>query len=416
MDTNHQHPKTAQTTQVLQPACPPSGSRRKRLWELSAQCHCPLVGTCWGIHDLKRLITKNLGNPLLADDYDLHCGTVSECGHRNRLSEALQRDLDRRHATLIRQYRPAKNRDELALLWKETMEQGDAAGALWAALTHPQCDAMLQDIICRNMHMFQHHAVSHFQIDQSELSALTIENANLAQEMVRTQERGIRFKIEKMAEIDRLNAQLIQTRALHLQKDSCIALQNEELQALRAQVPDHKLNLRLKQKLKDMAMRQAELEELVHDLRKKLLAVTLPIDLSKTIELSKDQPSATHRQANLPLPDPALLKQKTVLCVGGRSGNVATYRDLIERVGGRFAHHDGGREDNANVLDTSLAAADLVICQTGCISHNAYWKVKDFCKRTGKRCVFVENPSVTALARTLENITGPISIPCVEIG
>ncbi len=64
-----------------------------------------------------------------------------------------------------------------------------------------------------------------------------------------------------------------------------------------------------------------------------------------------------------------------------------------------LAHHDGGLEDRHSVLDASLAAADLVICQTGCISHNAYWKVKDFCKRTGKRCVFVENPSTSSLAR-----------------
>lgn len=99
------------------------------------------------------------------------------------------------------------------------------------------------------------------------------------------------------------------------------------------------------------------------------------------------------------------LKQKSVLCVGGRTGNIANYRDLIERVGGRFAHHDGGLEDNQSVLDASLAAADLVICQTGCISHNAYWKVKDFCKRTGKRCVFVENPSTSSLVRELEQMS-----------
>jgi hypothetical protein len=49
----------------------------------------------------------------------------------------------------------------------------------------------------------------------------------------------------------------------------------------------------------------------------------------------------------------------------------------------------------------TLAAADLVICQTGCISHDAYWRVKDHCKRTGKRCVFVENPSRSGLQRAL---------------
>jgi hypothetical protein len=43
----------------------------------------------------------------------------------------------------------------------------------------------------------------------------------------------------------------------------------------------------------------------------------------------------------------------------------------------------------------------LVICQTGCISHDAYWRVKDHCKRTGKPCVFVENPGTASLRRAL---------------
>ena len=52
-------------------------------------------------------------------------------------------------------------------------------------------------------------------------------------------------------------------------------------------------------------------------------------------------------------------------------------------------------------LDASLAAADLVICQAGCISHSAYWLVKDHCKRTGKRCVYVDKPSASAFERGL---------------
>ena len=90
--------------------------------------------------------------------------------------------------------------------------------------------------------------------------------------------------------------------------------------------------------------------------------------------------------------------------MGGRGGNVATYRELIERVGGRFSHHDGGLEDSPSLLGVRLAAADIVICQTGCISHNAYRRVKDFCKRTDKRCVFVENPSTASLVRGLEQV------------
>jgi hypothetical protein len=87
--------------------------------------------------------------------------------------------------------------------------------------------------------------------------------------------------------------------------------------------------------------------------------------------------------------------------VGGRPASVPVYRQLIEHTGGRFLHHDGGEQDSPAKLDSTLAAADLVICQTGCISHNAYWRVKDHCKRTGKRCLFVDNPSSASLKRAL---------------
>lgn len=65
------------------------------------------------------------------------------------------------------------------------------------------------------------------------------------------------------------------------------------------------------------------------------------------------------------------------------------------------AHHDGGEEENLAKLDSTLAAADLMICQTGCISHNAYWRVKDHCKRTGKPCLFVENTGTASVKRAL---------------
>jgi len=83
---------------------------------------------------------------------------------------------------------------------------------------------------------------------------------------------------------------------------------------------------------------------------------------------------------------------------------VPVYRQLIEAQGGRFIHHDGGEEQAASQLDASLAAADLVICQTGCISHDAYWRVKDHCRRHGTPCVFVDRPSRSSLQRALQQL------------
>ncbi|MCZ2499271.1 DUF2325 domain-containing protein [Xylophilus sp. Kf1] len=53
-------------------------------------------------------------------------------------------------------------------------------------------------------------------------------------------------------------------------------------------------------------------------------------------------------------------------------------------------------------LEASLVAADLVICQTGCLSHGDYWRVQDHCKRTGKACVMVERPDSLRIVRIVQ--------------
>lgn len=56
-------------------------------------------------------------------------------------------------------------------------------------------------------------------------------------------------------------------------------------------------------------------------------------------------------------------------------------------------------------LEASLQAADLVICQTGCLSHGDYWRVQDHCKRSGKVCMLVDQPDRMHIVR-IESLTG----------
>ncbi|AOB26960.1 MULTISPECIES: DUF2325 domain-containing protein [Bordetella] len=98
---------------------------------------------------------------------------------------------------------------------------------------------------------------------------------------------------------------------------------------------------------------------------------------------------------------PALMvdaSAKAVLCVGEGGAAARAARAAIERAGGRFLHHDGEGGDAAG-LEASLVSADLVICQTGCVSHGAYWRVQDHCKRTGKQCVLVAQPAALNIVR-----------------
>lgn len=392
---------------VSQP--PATGSRRRRLWDLPHACHCPVVGVCLPLDTLRRLVNKALGGQALADDYDVHVSAVAECVHRNRLSEWLQDELERRYAREVKAFRAFKTAQAVADAWLLAVRQGDVAGAFWAALTHPRCDPFLQEVLCRDLHMLQHQAGAAVRVDLVRFNALMDENGVLTRELAKAQERSTRALADKAAEVDRLQAQLMQLRADNLTKDSRLAFLAEDLQALKASLPGHETAQRLQRKLDQMAARQTELEALNASLRRQLALADKSRSALSPEAADRAWTSAPPTEPPRLAPVTLYLQQKTVLCVGGRSGNVANYRDLVERVGGRFAHHDGGLEDSQSVLDASLAAADLVICQTGCISHNAYWRVKDFCKRTGKRCVFVENPSASSLERGLAQIGDLVS-------
>jgi hypothetical protein len=193
-------------------------------------------------------------------------------------------------------------------------------------------------------------------------------------------------------------------------KDTTIANLLSELAILKASVPELETRQYLQHKLDAMTDRLFARDKQVA-LLKRDLAMVKEENTNLHAQSIKHKNRLTTTSITT---SPVLvsLQNKTVLCVGGRSGNIANYRGVIEQVGGHFAHHDGGQEDNASLLDASLAAADLIICQTGCISHNAYWRVKDHCRRTGKRCVFVDNPQCLQPISLALKSTGPH--PCTR--
>ena len=143
-------PLTPHASQQVFSAMPPPeltanlGSRRRRLWDLPHHTHCPVVGVCLPLHVLRTQVNKVLGGHAMADDYEIHVGAVAECGCKNKLSVTLQKMLEQRYAKAIMRFKPAKTAREVAQIWTKAIEDGDIAGAFWAALTHPRCDAILQ--------------------------------------------------------------------------------------------------------------------------------------------------------------------------------------------------------------------------------------------------------------------------------
>ncbi|KQV80375.1 hypothetical protein ASD15_16110 [Massilia sp. Root351] len=404
-------------------------SRRRRLWELGHACHCPLVGVGMPLAALRKLVGKITGGTVVADDYEVHVGVVTECGARNRLSEALQKELERRYAGVLLRFKNAKDTEAVAALWRLAVANGDVAGAFWAGLTHARCTPELEEQMCRDLHMVQHQAGACARADITRFHAVLEENSRMTRELARLQQRNAAMQLERNAELDQHASQLMQLRAQLVGRDSLADSLRHELEQLRASIPGLDTRDRLAQRLSQVDERERALRNQVAELKQELTRAQAALAAQATAasHAAPPVPAGQHgHPAQHPMPHPAdaasagapaqrapgltehvvrmpeRLADRSILCVGGRTGNVATYRALIERVGAQFAHHDGGLEDNANKLEASLAAADLVICQTGCISHSAYWRVKDFCKRTGKRCVFIDNPSISSLARGLE--------------
>ncbi|WP_127997956.1 DUF2325 domain-containing protein [Piscinibacter defluvii] len=366
--------------------CPPAtaaGSRRRRLWELSPRAHCPVVGVCLSLAALRRLAGKTFGGEVLADDYALHSGAVQDCLQRSPLAEALQRELDRRHALALRRVAALKTTDALRAWWQDAQQGDDLAGALWATLTHARCDEAFEEQVLHDIHLRQHQLGERQGEERRRLAQLQQAQAALAAELAQLQQRSARAAAEQARKIEQLQGELLSRRAELIGRDTVIASVWDQLRQHEDAGSARDRRAELTEALERQLGRNRVLER---ELAQARAALEAERRRAATAEEALARAAAVRTAPAQPADEVApALGERAVLCVGGRVASVPVYRRLVERLGGRFLHHDGGEHDHPGLLDHTLASADLVICQTGCISHDAYWRVKDHCKRTGKR-------------------------------
>lgn len=374
-----------------------TGSRRRRLWELDAHAHCPVVGLCLPVAVLRRLMQR-LAGQAPADDYALHAQGVGAARHRNVLSEAMQRALDERHGLDLQAVARLRCEATVQGWWQAQRHGPRMASALWAVLTHPRCTPELETLVLGHVHMQQHEVGQLARSLAERQQQMQAEQQRMGRELAQAGARLAQASQTQALERERLQAETVRLRGVVLAREARIAQLLDELHSLRQAEPDLPARQALSRKLALQTDRARELQRALDRLREehqRKAATPAPA------AAARGEP-ANHAAADAEAGDtPPVLKDRAVLCVGGRSGSVPIYRQLVESAGARFLHHDGGDENNPQRLEHTLAAADLVICQTGCVSHGAYWRVKDHCRRTGKRCVFVEQPSASSLQRAL---------------
>lgn len=383
---------------TCQPEVRPAGSRRRKLWEVPHKFHCPLVGVCFACDELRGLMLKVMHLPRDTTDFVLHTTAVGNCEERTALAELLHKTLEKRHQLTVRQFAQHKSPAALRAAWQQACrEAAQIPAALWAVWTHPACDSKLEQDVYADIHMIQHQVAADTRAELKAVKRLEDDKAELQRQLEALRTETDLLRQEKAESALAFRREIGELRSELAAKEAWGLGMHNELLALRSALPDLAERQALVQQRDEVWHQNLQLKADVAERDKELLRLReFARDAEETFEsFARDDEALTE----LPERD---LSGKCVLCVGGRSGAVHSYREVVEQSGGRFLHHDGGLEESLHRIDGVIAAADVVICQAGCISHNAYWRVKDLCKRTGKPCMFVKSSGVSSFGRAIK--------------
>lgn len=394
------------------PGAKPAGSRRRKLWELNARHHCPVIGTCVPMTELRRLAQRARLTAFSSSDYALHAYAVGQAQERGDFAQSLQRLLDRRYAAMIARFSSLRDRSAIRALWQDCCASGEAAAALWAVLTHALCDEALDREVYGEIHMLSHQLGAGQRADLAQLAALQNGLRQLRESAQLERERSARRQEEMAVQWREATAQLAQARCAASRRDAELASCKTRLAELeggaasaaqarqRAEIAERRLaalrgecvglQRRLDGALAELAAARAE--QHVSEAALRQLTVQAACGTAGDCSGCAEGGAAAH------------LSGRCLLCIGGRENLVGHYRGLVENLGGRFLHHDGGLENSQKRLEATLASADAVVCQASCVSHSAYWKLKEFCKRHNKPCIYLKSAGVTSFAHGLSQL------------
>lgn len=377
---------------------PGASSRRRRLWQLPAAAHDLLLGLLLPPELLRQTVARAIGHQhsavcrVAGNEVDVLYSTVHNLGQRDAVSVALHKLLDSRCAQALRRLAGQRDLALLLQVWAEALAapaQTTATAAepslpalLWALLTHPMGEA-LQDAALRDTRCWLYRQAR----DKRQRSLAAGQSAQRASEQTNALTEARRA--------------LQQAHAQAALKAEAAALEQSRLRGELARVRVAPLIST------PVAPLVAPLISplvwpLVWPMQPAAVAPAAGRLAAGPISLKPAAlPRAAADDARPAAPSGPTIAGRQVLCVGGIHRAVHRYRALVEARGGHFDHHDGGIEDSVQRLDSQLAAADVVLCQAGCLNHEAYQCVKAHCKRLGKPCLYLQRPSLSQFARGL---------------
>jgi hypothetical protein len=399
----------APSTDVDSPA-PRASKLPARMWEIGDKLLCPVVGTCLSIEEVRKLARKFGVIPADAGDYAAHVTVVSHCKKRNALAEAVQQTLDRKHALWLGRFAKLKSESEALNMWLAALERGEAAGAMWGALTCRAATAELRQRVYEDVHMLSHQLGAGARADLAHVDALEKRLSEMEAEARRYKRRNDEELASRAMRIRHLEQALASAELRARQADALRQQLDEQATARRMDVLERSLAAAVAHaEAMNLKVERAQgLEERLTALQAEFKKQTA---LLKGVQAERD---ALERYLDAPQPCDACIQDaddnradfagQRLLCVGGRTHLQAQYRSLVERAGGTLLYHDGGREEALSRLPEMLGQADAVICPIDCVGHPAYYQLKRHCKQAGKPCVLLRRSGLASFAEGLRRL------------
>ena len=378
-----------------------ASGQRLRTWELENGCQCAIVGTCLTLSELRALARKlSLVFPdTLPVDYQIHGYFVKIAEGSDRPSRLLNKLLDRRHASSIRQIRHMKTPEELESYWAAALKKGNIPGPYWAISSHPATTKLLADRMFADVHMLSHIVGASNRADIERLIELEADLEKLEKLHVKKTAHYRERLATKNKELEDVKTELsIAKNATptlcprepkdsdYLPSETRTRLEN----ALRLTKEENTLQTK---HLSRLQFEQENSQLLIQKLQEENEALSSVLD-----EVQAAKGKTSHID----------LSGKRVLYVGGKPQALRRLRSLIENWNGEFIHHDGGIEKSLNELGSAVRKVDAVVFPTDCISHSAVNKIKQMCKRMMKPYIPLRTSGTGSLAAGVtQNISSP---------
>ncbi len=381
------------------------GCARRRLWELPVESHDLLLGLTFDESSLRDLAQRGLtrfvgGRCVLRGGHsDLLYSIVRDLTARNPLSECIHDALQRRHAAAVQRWRRLRESQALQRAWEEARQNADLAAPLWAVLTHPLGRALESQVL--------------YEARTAVLARAREGRQAQARDAMRQQslDAARALTVTLQQRLQALHGERV--REAHAHADALAALRGALKRAEKAAVA-------VVNPQSAPACPQEGNEPSSGLTRPALVARetagavdrhgAIPPVPTATVRSQAwfAQRSAAQSEQGIGLaidassaPEAPAVSGRRLLCVGGIPGARQRYRSLVESAGARFDYHDGGIEDHLSRLDGLLRGADIVICHSGCINHEAYLRIKRHCQRQSKPCIYLERSGLTHFARKL---------------